>query len=86
MLTCSIKGCKECHSEIIGDRVITRQWFVATPEQWPALAELAINNDGAGEFHTRIVLCPRHRKEVFDEISMLRTMQNAVTNPRIRVI
>jgi hypothetical protein len=69
MLNCSIKGCKETHSEVLGDPAITKFWFRGKPEVWEQLA--------AAGMHTEITLCPRHRAEVFCEVvDMRKTQQN----------
>jgi hypothetical protein len=68
MLNCSISGCKNCFSEILGLPRLRERWFVGTAEDWPQLAEPGV---------PKIVLCPDHRREVFNEILAMRKSQAA---------
>lgn len=66
MLSCSIRNCRESHSEILGDPRVTKLWFVGDSKVWPQLI---------GTQCEKIILCPRHRKEVFNEVLEIRKMQ-----------
>lgn len=71
MLNCTIKGCRNSYSEILGLKSIRDRWFVGTADEWPQLRGIH------GEFGAdKIVLCPTHRKEVFNEILEMRKSQN----------
>jgi hypothetical protein len=81
MLNCSISSCRESYSEILGLPRIREKWFVATADEWPQLARLAKSDDLPCEIANasgveKIVLCPKHRKEVFNEILEMRKLQN----------
>jgi hypothetical protein len=68
LLNCTIQGCKESYSEILGIRAIRDKWFVGTAEVWPQIAVAGVD---------KIVLCPKHRKEIFNEILEMRKTQEA---------
>jgi hypothetical protein len=67
MLNCSISGCRNCYSEILGIRTLRERWFVGKAEDWPQLAIPGVD---------KIVLCPDHRREVFNEVLEMRKLQN----------
>lgn len=68
MLNCSIVGCGNCISEVLNhDTEALAEWFVAEPETWENLAREGM--------HTRIVLCPKCRVEVFHLVIEQRNLQ-----------
>ena len=72
MLNCSISGCKNCYSEILGLRSLRDRWFVATADDWP---QMRVSEPGEIGAVAKIILCPDHRREVFEEILAMRKNQ-----------
>lgn len=75
MLNCSIRGCHECCSEILDPREAKR-WYTFRPEDWPNMPDYVGPSDifgglSAGFHRGPIVLCPAHRKEVYNEIARI---------------
>jgi hypothetical protein len=76
VLNCSIKGCKESCSEILEPRKAAR-WYVFKPEEWPNIPDYIGPSDVFTPFlkegfHSGpIILCPQHRKEVYNEVARI---------------
>jgi len=76
VLNCSIKGCKECCSEMLEPEKAKR-WFIFKPEEWPNMPDYIGPSDifsGSMKsgFHSGpVILCPEHRRAVYNEVGRI---------------